>query len=64
MLAWYDGERRMTDLSHLTQVLHDTAHREHYGLPALRDWLRAQREDKEGRLRGTAASTAMPRLCR
>ncbi len=38
----------MTDLAHLTQVLHDTAHREHFSLPALRDWLRTQREERSG----------------
>lgn len=48
VLSWHDGERHMTDLAHLTQVLHDTAHREHFGLPALRDWLRTQREERSG----------------
>lgn len=52
VLRWVDGERHMTDLAHLTQLLHDTAHREQYSLPALRDWLRAQRDDRGG-LRGT-----------
>ena len=35
----------MTDLAHVTQLLHETAQREHYSLPALRDWLRTQREE-------------------
>ena len=48
VLSWLDGERHMTDLAHLTQVLHDTAHREHFSLPALRDWLRTQREERSG----------------
>jgi exodeoxyribonuclease V beta subunit len=48
VLSWTDGERHMTDMAHLTQVLHDTAHREHFGLPALRDWLRVQREERSG----------------
>lgn len=48
VLSWVDGERHMTDLAHLTQVLHDTAHREHFGLPALRDWLRTQRGERGG----------------
>ena len=48
VLSWQDGERHMTDLAHLTQLLHETAHREHYSLPALRDWLRAQREERSG----------------
>lgn len=48
VLSWVDGERHMTDLAHLTQVLHDTAHREHFSLPALRDWLRTQRGERGG----------------
>lgn len=48
VLSWVDGERHMTDLAHLTQALHDTAHRGHFGLPALRDWLRSQRDDRRG----------------
>ncbi|WP_041782525.1 exodeoxyribonuclease V subunit beta [Mycolicibacterium chubuense] len=48
VLSWVDGERHMTDLAHLTQVLHDTAHREHFSLPALRDWLRTQRDQPGG----------------
>ncbi len=48
VLSWIDGERHMTDVAHLTQVLHDTAHREHFNLPALRDWLRTQREERSG----------------
>ena len=48
VLSWVDGERHMTDLAHLTQVLHGTAHREHFSLPALRDWLRTQRDERSG----------------
>ncbi|UXA18863.1 exodeoxyribonuclease V subunit beta [Mycobacterium sp. SMC-4] len=48
VLAWQDGERHMTDMAHITQVLHETAHREHLGLPALRDWLRTRREEHDG----------------
>ena len=42
VLQTHGGERHMTDLAHLTQLLHEIAHREHYTLPALRDWLRTQ----------------------
>lgn len=45
VLSWAGGERNMTDLAHVTEVLHQTAQREHYTLPALRDWLRTQREE-------------------
>ncbi|WBQ08247.1 UvrD-helicase domain-containing protein [Kribbella sp. CA-293567] len=40
VLAWRGGERDMTDLAHLAELLHETAHREGFGLPALLDWLR------------------------
>ncbi len=40
VLSWQDGERQMTDLAHMTQLLQEAAHREHFSLPALRDWLR------------------------
>jgi exodeoxyribonuclease V beta subunit len=48
VLSWRDGERHMTDLAHVTQLLQDAAHREHFTLPALRDWLRAERDDHGG----------------
>lgn len=46
VLSWHDGERQMTDLAHVTQLLQDVAHREGFTLPALRDWLRAEREER------------------
>ncbi len=48
VLSWQGGERLMTDLAHMTQLLQEAAHREHFSLPALRDWLRAQREERSG----------------
>lgn len=48
VLSWQDGERQMTDLAHMTQLLQEAAHREHFSLPALRDWLREQREERGG----------------
>ncbi len=48
VLATDGGERDMTDLAHLTQLLQETAHREHYCLPALRDWLRTQCSTRSG----------------
>ncbi len=48
VLAQFGGERHMTDLAHIAQLLHDTAHRERYGLPALRDWLRTQSDRRKG----------------
>ncbi len=48
VLSWQGGERHMTDLAHMTQLLQEAAHREHYNLPALRDWLRTQRDERSG----------------
>ncbi|CQD07776.1 exodeoxyribonuclease V subunit beta [Mycolicibacterium conceptionense] len=48
VLSWQGGERLMTDLAHMTQLLGDTAHREGFGLAALRDWLRTQRSEGGG----------------
>lgn len=45
-LSYRDGERYMTDMAHITQLLQEAAHREHLTLPALRDWLRERREER------------------
>jgi len=42
VLCQQGGERHMTDLTHIGQLLHEMAHRERMSLPALRDWLRRQ----------------------
>ena len=43
VLAETDGERRLTDLRHIAQVLHETAGRERLGLTALLHWFRDER---------------------
>ena len=43
VLGWVDGERLLTDIRHLGQLLHDTALRERLGLTALLSWFRAER---------------------
>ena len=48
VLSWQDGDRHMTDLAHVTQLLQNVAHRERLSLPGLRDWLRKQREERSG----------------
>jgi len=48
VLSWQGGERHMTDLAHIAQLLQDVAHRERYSLPALRDWLRRQHDERSG----------------
>lgn len=46
VLAQRGGERHMTDLAHIAQLLHQAAHRERYSPPALRDWLRRQCDNR------------------
>ena len=48
LLAQQGGERTMTDLAHIAQLLHDVSHRERLALPALRDWLRRQCAQRSG----------------
>ncbi len=45
VLAQPDGERLLTDLEHLGEMLHETARRNRLGLPALLEWFRAERRD-------------------
>ena len=48
VLAEQGGERTMTDLGHIAELLHAVAHRERMTLPALRDWLRRQCAERAG----------------
>ncbi|KAA8960268.1 exodeoxyribonuclease V subunit beta [Mycobacterium sp.] len=48
VLATRGGERQMTDLAHIAELLHDIAHRQRYSLPALRDWLRRRCAQRAG----------------
>ncbi|MGO9250676.1 MAG: exodeoxyribonuclease V subunit beta [Mycobacterium sp.] len=48
VLAEQGGERTMTDLTHIAQLLQDVSHRERLTLPALRDWLRRQCDERGG----------------
>ncbi len=45
VLRTRNGQRLMTDLAHVAQLLQDTAHRERFSVPALRDWLRDRRAE-------------------
>ena len=47
VLATIDGERRLTDLRHLAQLLHRAASSERLGVTALRGWLAARLADAE-----------------
>ena len=50
VLALLDGERHLTDLRHLGEILHETALTERFGLVAMLTWLRAQvAEGRAGR---------------
>lgn len=53
VLAIEDGERLLTDLRHLTQLMHDTATRDRLGLTALLAWFREEQR--------RTASTERPR---
>ena len=60
VLAERGGQRLMTDLAHIGQLLQDVAHRERLGVPALRDWLRdrcieQRRAERNRRLDSDAA---------
>lgn len=48
LLSWRGGQRQLTDLAHIAELLQGVGHREQYNLPALRDWLRSQREERTG----------------
>ena len=61
VLGQVDGERLLTDLRHLGQLLHDTALRERLGLTALLTWFREERSragsgDRPRRLDSDAAA--------
>ena len=60
MLADDDGERRLTDLRHLAQLLHRAASAEQLGVTALRGWLRAA--DRRGRREDTGDEERSRRL--
>ena len=45
LLRTQDGERRLTDLRHVAQLLHEAATAEHAGVTALTGWLRRQIAD-------------------
>jgi exodeoxyribonuclease V beta subunit len=48
VLSWCGGQRLLTDLAHITELLQDQTHSEQCNLPTLRDWLRRQRDDRSG----------------
>jgi exodeoxyribonuclease V beta subunit len=48
VLSQRGGERLMTDLAHITQLLQEVGHRERLSLPGLRDWLRQQQREDSG----------------
>ena len=48
VLARPGGERHLTDLHHIGQMLHDVTHRERLGLATLLEWLRRERRRDRG----------------
>jgi len=61
LLARSDGERRLTDLLHLGELLHDAATRQHLGPLALLQWLGEMRSDRSKRAE-LAGESAQVRL--
>ncbi len=47
LLAWPDGERRLTNLLHLLELLHAAQVHEHYQLSGLVRWLASQRQKSQ-----------------
>ncbi len=45
VLSQPEGERLLTDIDHIGQLLHETARRQRLGLPALLEWFREERRD-------------------
>ena len=62
MLAEIGGERRLTDLRHIGEALHEAALTERHGLVSLLTWLREQ--VTEGRAGRGAGANPPPRLRR
>lgn len=60
LLAQRDGERLLTDLGHVAELLHAQSNREQLGLPALRAWL--ARRTEETVADGTEAAQRSRRL--
>ncbi|BBY99115.1 RecBCD enzyme subunit RecB [Mycolicibacterium fallax] len=48
LLGHTGGERSMTDLTQLSHLLSEAAHRDRLSLPGLRDWLRRRRTERDG----------------
>ena len=61
LLARSDGERRLTDLLHLGELLHEAAARQHLGPLALLQWLGEMRSDR-GKRSELASESAQVRL--
>jgi exodeoxyribonuclease V beta subunit len=48
VLSEHNGERMMTDLAHIAQLCNEAYYLQKLTLPALRDWLRRQRDERGG----------------
>jgi exodeoxyribonuclease V beta subunit len=47
LISWSDGERRITNLRHLSELLYQEQRRGHRNLAGLAQWLRSRRSDAE-----------------
>ena len=50
LLGMREGERRLTNLLHLAELLHDSAVHNNLGMPALIKWFSIQRDPQSGML--------------
>ena len=59
LLAWTDGERRLTNLLHLAELLHVAQIREHLGPAGLLRWLATVRREQDARDEAGAEAAQM-----
>ena len=64
VLSWRDGERHMTDLAHVTQLLQDVAHRERLGCRDCATGCASNATNAAAQPNATADWTATPPPCR
>ncbi len=57
LLSCFDGERRLTDLLHLVELLHQAALQQHLGPLSLLQWLTRMRVDSKARAEMASEST-------
>ena len=64
VLSWHDGERHMTDLAHMTQLLQDAAHRDHFTCPRCGTGCAPNAPNEAAQRNASGGWTTMPLRCR